>query len=66
MIGKCVTVYTTKPQEEVINDSNGNKKVECSLRKDGEPLQRPCVTVTQEEWDSSIKIMNNKWIKIIW
>ena len=34
--------------------------MECPLQNDGEALQGPFVTVTQEEWDSSTEIVNDK------
>ena len=35
--------------EWVINESNGNNKLECLLRNNAETLQGLCVTVTKEE-----------------
>lgn len=32
--------------------SKENSKVESTLGKNGEVLQRPCVTITQEKWNS--------------
>ena len=52
--------------EWVVNDSKENKELECPLRNDGETLQRPCVTVTQEGCDSSTEIKNDKWAKHMW
>ena len=34
-----------------------------STAKRWETLQRPCVSVTQGEWDSFTEIMNDKWTK---
>ena len=43
-----------------------NIKVECPLWNDGETLQGPCVTVTQEEWDTLDEKMNDKRTKKLW
>ena len=39
--------------------SKENSKVESTLGKNGEVLQRPCVTITQEKWNSCTE--KNEW-----
>ena len=34
--------------------------MECSLPNNGKTLQRPWITVIQEEWDSSTEVINDK------
>lgn len=37
-----------------------------SLPNSGKTLQRPWVTVIQEEWDSSTEVINDKCTKNVW
>lgn len=58
----CVSSHN-KMTRRIIHDSKGNNKVECLLQNGHLILQGSCVKATQEKWDSSIAIINNKWTK---
>lgn len=56
----CSTQGNNENRSSIIR----KKKVKwMSTAKQWETLQRPCVSVTQEEWDSFTEIMNDKWTK---
>ena len=44
----CESAHNIVTNIWVIIDSNKNNKVECHFRDNGETLQGPCMTVTQE------------------